>query len=558
VDKKKRVKKPYKARQILTYIGEDEEFQNPEALNIVGEPGGDTPDLDKLDPNPVTSGIPFLALQQEPNPLPPPAPPIITISQDWRVWMFPYNVWVRGFMTNTKTYPAGQPSQETRFSLIEVPRNPYSFFSVLSRNILLTVGGGVGLDANPHGMLMVKGCLATVSFDEEGIYFIKPNELNGLPEGTDYIIDDEAYFDLQQAIVNAGGTPLPDNAHAQAMYMASNGVVTYIYITYIVYTLDAEGVPEYTDSIVVRLRVRKKLSQHGYPRLKYVEQATTGLNTVSMTLATDVNGDPILLMLSIGGPQKSGATNGYLSEITSLPAFELWTTESDAMPDAKILLTGDPEGTAGSYDFLAITIAYRGKKRDKIQILAVKHHGNTPGDGEYTQVDYNIYETTSEYLSGLEGTKLSDAILEDEFESIDSGLNDPRGPLWDVATEMGTSSGGDRRITLKGGAVEFAAVEGYNRADPDTFVTYERGYGPGTIGCMEVNYFVLTGQSIEDAEQGFQFKRVLQGTMPEALRAAAQAARAAKIAAAKPGLRAAPRAAAPAEPETPDEEEEKK
>jgi hypothetical protein len=557
VGKKKRVQKPYKARQILTYFGADKDFQNPEMLSIVGEPGGDTPDLDKLDPNPVTSGIPFLALQQEPNPLPPPAPPIITISQDWRVWMFPHNVWVRGFMTNTKTYPAGQPSQETRFSLIEVPRNPYSFFSVLSRDILLTVGGATGLDPNPHGMLMVKGSLATVSFDEEGIYFLKPNELNGLPEGTDYIIDDEAFFDLQQAIVDAGGTPLPDNAHAQAMYMAGNGSVTYLYITYIVYTLGSDGLPIYTDSIVVRLRVRKKLSQHGYPRLKYVEQATTGLNTVSMTLATDENGDPILVMLSIGGPQTSGATNGYLSEITSLPAFELWTTESDAMPDAKILLRGDPEGTAGSCDFLALTIAYRGSGEDKVQILLVKHHGNTPGDGEYTQVDYKIFEITSEALSLLEGRTISQAVAQGLLNLIDWGENDPRGPLWDLATEMGTSPAGDRRITLKGGAVEFAAVEGYSRADPDTFVIYARGYGPGTIGCMEVNYFALTAQSIQDADQEFQFKRVLQGNMPEALRAAAQAARAAKIAAAKPGLRAVPRAAAPAEPETPDEEEEK-
>jgi hypothetical protein len=72
---------------------------------------------------------------------------------------------------------------------------------------------------------------------------------------------------------------------------------------------------------------------------------------------------------------------------------------------------------------------------------------------------------------------------------------------------------------------------------------------------MEVNSFALTCQSIQDAKRGFQFKRALQGHMPEALRATAKAARAAKIAAAKPGLRAAPRAAAPSvEPEEKEEE----
>jgi hypothetical protein len=43
VDKKKRVKKHYKVQQILTYFGEDGEFQNSELLDIAGEPAGEDP-----------------------------------------------------------------------------------------------------------------------------------------------------------------------------------------------------------------------------------------------------------------------------------------------------------------------------------------------------------------------------------------------------------------------------------------------------------------------------------------------------------------------------------
>jgi hypothetical protein len=45
-------------------------------------------------------------------------------------------------------------------------------------------------------------------------------------------------------------------------------------------------------------------------------------------------------------------------------------------------------------------------------------------------------------------------------------------------------------------------VQGYNSGDPTSFVTYERGYGAGKIGGMNVNSFTLTYQAIKDAERG--------------------------------------------------------
>jgi hypothetical protein len=63
-----------------------------------------------------------------------------------------------------------------------------------------------------------------------------------------------------------------------------------------------------------------------------------------------------------------------------------------------------------------------------------------------------------------------------------------------------------------------------------------------------VNSFTLTYQAVKDAERGLQFKHTLSGILPEALRAAARAEKAAKLAAAKPGLRALPKAAAPIPP----------
>jgi hypothetical protein len=230
--------------------------------------------------------------------------------------------------------------------------------------------------------------------------------------------------------------------------------------------------------------------------------------------------------------------------------------------EAVILLTGDPPPDVGqpflSHDIHALTVAYRGATTDKLHILALMHH-----DG-YSQADWEIYETTAAELATMQNvnpngaTTISQAVTAGKLRLIDFRANDTRGPLYDVATDMGATPAGDRRITLKGGAVEIAAVDGYNRNAPETFVTYERGYGAGKVGGMNVNSFTLTHQAIKDAERGLQFKHTLSGIVPEALRAAAKAEKAAKLAAAKPGLRAISRAAKPVEPEEDKDEEEGK
>jgi hypothetical protein len=302
---------------------------------------------------------------------------------------------------------------------------------------------------------------------------------------------------------------------------------------------------EYYESIVVKLRVLDELSEDGYPQLEYVEQAKTGLNTVGMALSTDENDAPILIMPAIGGIQIDGETNGYLSEIRSLPAYEPWTEVPGQIPNAKLLLTGDEQPEPGdpflSHDIYVTATAYRGTAADKLHILSLMHHD------DYAQTDWEIYETTAGKLAAMGGATISEAVADKTLRLIDSGTNDTRGPLWDIATEMGTVPAGDRRITLKGGAVEIATIAGYCSEDPATFVTYERGYGPGKIGGMNVNSFTMTYQAIQDVLRGLQFKHILHGILPEALRAAAKAEKAAKLAAAKPGLRAVPRAATPAE-----------
>jgi hypothetical protein len=357
--------------QILTYFIEDDEFQNPELLSIVGKMSGDTPHLDTLDPNPVSSGLPFPALQTRENPDPP--PDLIPLSQDWLVRAFPCNGRVRVLLANTKTYPDDPEMNETRYGLAEVPRNAYAFFSALARKILLTVNATAtdGGATNPYEILRVKRRLAIANFEDDVIYFLKPNELNGLPEGSDYVIDEQAFFDVQLAIEEAGPNPehaLPENAHGQTMFMATNGTDTFIYVVYSVYDADDQGDPtEYYESIVVKLRVLGELSENGYPQLEYVEQASTGPNTVGMALSTDENGKPILIMPAIGGIQQDGTTNGYLSGIHTLPAFETWATDPDDIPEAKIPLTGDDQPTAGqpflSHDIHIAATAYRGSPR---------------------------------------------------------------------------------------------------------------------------------------------------------------------------------------------------
>jgi hypothetical protein len=231
--------------QILTYFVEDDKFQNTDLLSIVGQASKDTPALDTLDPIPAGSGLPFQSIQTRVD------DPSKPLSQDWLVRAFPYNGRVRVLLANTKTYVDMPNLDETRYGLAEVPRCAYAFFSALARRILLTVNGqgNGGLSTNPHGILLVKNILAIGNFKDDIVYFLKPNELNWLPDGTDYIIDNEAFFDVHQAIALVDPAHvLSEKAHGQTMFIATNGTVTYIYMVYIVY--DADPVSKYPHRVL--------------------------------------------------------------------------------------------------------------------------------------------------------------------------------------------------------------------------------------------------------------------------------------------------------------------
>jgi hypothetical protein len=303
-------------------------LQDPALKHIVGVVIDGAVILRLLDPEPVDSGPPLLALQRYPDPKNPGK--ILVVPQDRFVRAYHYGGDVRFFLANTVTAYLGEPSQETRYSIAALPRDPYALCAYLAWDILPTVDGKPedGLSKNPHGFLDIKGVNTVVNFDDDILYFFKPNGLNGLPDGTNYIIEEHSFFDVQLAIEEvAPYHMLPLNAHGQFMVAATENGVTHIILGYICYKTDADTgiITEYEQSVIVKLRVEAGMSPNGYPILSYVEQAWAGLNAATAAIGRDKIGILRLFLGVIGGGQQDkGATNGVASGIRILPFFGPW------------------------------------------------------------------------------------------------------------------------------------------------------------------------------------------------------------------------------------------
>jgi hypothetical protein len=496
--------------RLVDYIAVDTDYQNPALKSIIGEGNNATHAIETLDPKPVESGVPFLAVQEGPNENPnagPDAPETVNISQDQVVHSYVYGGSVRLFMGDTFTPDPEIPSERTRYSLLVEPRSPDDFFAVLARDILLSLDGVNGVAVNPHGFVQIGETLLFGGYDDGKIYRLGANELNGLAPGSTHILR-KAPLDLR----SLAGVVLPINAHLQTMFYATDpGGNKFIFVVFIVYDVVNEE-PVYTSSILIRLAVT--VDPEGEVSVAFSGKVETQPNAQDLFLVKNQAGVDTLLIQAVGGKQQNGTTNGILSGISGVPAFADWTSLNGY---ADIMLTGDPKPAAGVtptvYDIQDGACYCRGSGSDEVIISTGMYHAF------YEQYNKQVYKLTAAQLPGFRGTTISQARIfgledfKDPEEDMDGGVRD-------MFIEPGDTAAADRLWERDGGKLTISSV-----ADPDNHKIYGPGMEPEDIGGKYINSVSCTYLAVEEVEKGMTVKRTLRGgALPESMQGTGPAA----------------------------------
>jgi hypothetical protein len=488
-------------RQLLSYTVGDPDYQNFGLKTIIGEQFDTEDALEKLKRNPVDSGIPFPAVQMlPPDPDSAPVPdgksdpdPLVKVSQDPEFHSFAYGADARGFLVNVVTQELGQMSYDTTLSLVALPRNAGSFWSVLAKNIrVLDKQGGYGL-TNPQGFVGMNGRLLTANRDDTRIFTIEKNEMNGLKDGTDYQLKNDS-FDVG---ITAG---LPSDARGQALFPAKEGAQSYLNALFNRPT--DPRYDTYDSSIVVRLPVDPDTGA-----LSYKDQYLTAPNAQGFSLMKNNAGVTRLAVHHIGGKQFSGETNGILSCIASLPAFGApWNTDA-----YKIHLTGDPAGGSGSvpvvFDIRTVDIAYRGRPDDIVVIFTGIY---TNG---YANFSYAVFFTTAAKLLSLNAMTISEAAASGAITYAFGETDAPGKDLWDICIAMGKTSEEDVLWFRGGSEIHARLVKDLGKPDAREIVYY-KGLGPCKIGGDSINVIDVTSETVRQSEEGMPKKRTLRGAPP--------------------------------------------
>jgi hypothetical protein len=249
-----------------------------------------------------------------------------------------------------------------------------------------------------------------------------------------------------------------------ALFIASNNVPT---------QADPREPPEpYLESQLVRI----KLDSQGNA-VRIDKAIAVGRNAVDMDVTDDENGNPVLLITAIGGPQKEDDTNEIYSMITKVE--NLFTT-LDTTP----LLIGDVAPYRG--DFRCLTVGNDGRVR-----ILIGYFGPS-----YTGFNWAVYEGDKDALLGLENETISGAVKKNILTEIGGDTCAP-GFFW------GIMSGGGRLILIKGSEMVITdETDPYlNASVPGKNVIFGRGTGTGNIGDVNMNSLNFTWATMQQILQ---------------------------------------------------------
>jgi hypothetical protein len=418
--------------------------------------------------------------------------PLGTAEGDPKLFSYAYGQDPMVLIARVTTTPGTQPSS-CLYTLAAPDAGGGKAWKILARDIVLNVVNNAA--TNPYGLAQVGTKIYLIDYDtlynSQYIYPLGVNELNGLPPGDHHL--DFAPFDVGTA---AG---LPATAKGQAIIAlkdASGNSFLYALYTDNNLTTGAWGA-----SVLVKLQV-VPVTGINPSGLVYVDQVSLALNAQEIIPVTYSNAVKLLIP-SIGGPQKyDGTTNGTASKIQLVdpfPSTSPWT--------AADLITGDPSGTAGSYDIRAVAAPAQDNANADVFILT-----GTMGT-DYRQ-NWTLYRSTLSKILTASNTTLSGAVSQGILTMKDSGTSSP-GSYWDIYIETGTVPKGNRLYFLRGSPIQVVSAYSYSTGGK----IFDAGYGAGDIGGLNVDSAVLVAETLRQAALGVSYKRGLRGAPAQAAKA---------------------------------------
>jgi hypothetical protein len=471
-----------KRRLLISYFGSDPLYENGALRTINGRQNSNA-----LRPKLGAIGRPKNAQL-----------PMLPGDQNFKNFCYIYQNDVRALFGNVKTeydQVSEITTEKTTFTLYYVPKKSSREWKELARDItLLLPNSTTPIKMNPGGIAQIGEWVYIIDYDSQKIYYLRVNELNGLPDGASYPLtrapfDLAAYFlpgtDVKGMAI--GAAKAPDNGQ-QYLYALYNNPKT-------------SAAADYDPSILVRLTV------NATGVLVYDTQVELGLNTPELSIFTKSNGEKHIVIPAIGGMINKGSTNGVASDIMSVPAFGDWSGGPSE------LLTGVAMATPPSaYDIMGIT----GSPRANGKVLIVTGYFNSPTN--YSGIDWRFYETTVDQLLGAEELDLNDAVSDGILTVLEDGETLSPGDMAPIfygvnflnaLYEAGTTPKRDRYWIFRGTELLVTSVGAYGSPGKpgNPYKFFPLGYGIDDVGGDNVQSAELIIELTRQVIAGEAYKR---------------------------------------------------
>jgi hypothetical protein len=432
--------------------------------------------------------------------------PMRSHDRNFKNFLYIYRNDVRALYVNVTTAKdsSGITTQKTLFTLHYIPKKSSREPVMLARDITLfapppdpsadPLPAPVEIVINPSGIAQMGGWIYLIDYDSQKIYYLRLNELNGLPDGSNYTLTRRP-LDLLGLVPELGADAkgvaigaARDPAGARYLYALYNNPETSL----------AEG---YYPSTLVRLVI----SATGV--LAYDTKVEMGLNTPELNILTLGTGEKYVVTSAIGGMIQGGSTNERLSTIMSVPAFGPWDNDSpvELLRGADIE-TGEPYK---AYDIHGIAASPRPDSDGKV--LIITGYYNTPS---YSGLKWRFYETTVARMLNARNETLPDAVELGILTELEDGETLSPGDLDPVfygvyflngLYEAGKNPRKDRYWIFRGTEllVTLSGAYGSPAKPANPYRFFPRGFGVDSVG----------GQNVQSAELPIELTRqVIAGT----------------------------------------------
>jgi hypothetical protein len=352
-----------------------------------------------------------------------------------------------------------------------------SYARVGSRSDIPLQYGTAPAATDPHGFAQIGEMLYIVDYDSTKIWLLN-NEALGQATGLD---------PLTVGVIDAGSVlptlPTPTATavyqyHGNGIVAIKNGSTWYLFVLFIA----SNNVPTpqnppnpYLDSRLVRIKLP------GTNPGEIVQIPITDcFNAVDMDVVDDANGNPVLLISAIGGPQNGGSTNEIYSKITKV--YNIFSSPFTEAGNTAVLITGDLDGVSPpTYDFRSLAVS-----DDETKAFILTGYFN---DGNYTGFDWKLYwiSITDLLNPSKPDLTISEAVTSGELHLI-GGATGAAGWYW------GVMAGEGRLLFIRGSDL---VIMDESNPDFGNTKTFYPGTGTGQIGGLNINSLDFTEATLQ-------------------------------------------------------------